>query len=328
MDEQKKLAKEEKRRKRLRLEAEQLEAQARELWAEAQKARARADVLDEQKEDEDERTNKLKQELGHTAQDSKSKELDAPLDTDGRPAKKAKKNDTKLRDKVLDQIMEQELGPSITADGLHLEVEAERKRKRKEEKRAEKRKRKAEAEASLTDAMDVDAEDETEAPKEKKKKKRKVEHPSDDEAEATPVKKDKKKKKKDKKDKKKRAAEENEVAELVDAPEAKKDKKKKSKKEEQSAGEHTSAPTTKSETTDNSGGQWNVAALEGDSKRKQKFLRLLGGGKANGEANSGQATSTSSKADIAKMQSDLERQFDVGMRMKQEGHNHRRGLGA
>ncbi|TGJ86193.1 hypothetical protein E0Z10_g2591 [Xylaria hypoxylon] len=348
MEKQKKLAtrgqKQEKRRRRMHLRADKLEAQARKLWTEAQTARARAYVLDQQKDDEDIKKNKLKKEIEHMAQDPENEDyipLDAPPATDGPSTnthadKTQRREDAELQEKTLDQIMEQELGPSITASGRHIEIEAERKRKRKEEKRAEKRKREAEedeAEAPLTEAMDIDAEtkaeDEIETPKERRKK-RKVEKPSDDknEAEATPVKKDKKKKQKDKKE---HAAEESEVAESLDvneAPKEKKDKKKKGKREEQPIEESISAPTTEGEANTNSGEQWNVSALEGDSKRKQKFLRLLGAGKANGIPNSGQNTSTSSKANIAKMQSDLEHQFDVGMKMKQEGHSHRKGLGA
>ncbi len=272
--------------------------------------------------------------------------LDAPPTTDqpskNKHSEKAqKREDAKLEDKALDQIMERELGSSITASGRHIEAEAKKKRKRKEEKRAEKRKRAAEEneiESPLTDTVDVGAEtkagDEIETSREKKKK-RKVEQTIDDdnEAETPTAKKDKKKKKT--KDEKERASEESEVIELADGNEApkeknikKKKKKKKGKKGKQLTEEYVSTPIAEGEPNPSGGEQWNVSALEGDSKRKQKFLRLLGGGKANGVANSGQIALTSSKADIAKMQSDLERQFDIGMKMKQEGHSHRRGLGA
>ncbi|KAI0422166.1 small acidic protein family-domain-containing protein [Xylaria grammica] len=306
--------KQEKRRKRMHPRADKLEAQALKLRAEAQKARARADIVDRQKEDEDSKKNKLKKEIKQMAEDSENEDrisVSTPLTTDGlftntRSEEKQRREDAKLQDKALDQIMEQELGPSITASGRHLETEAERKRKRKEEKRAKKRKREVEvheveAPMDSTDAdAEANAEDEVETPRERKKK-RKLEKPRDDEngAEATPVKKDKKKKKKDKKE----------------------------QQRNDDTSTPTPTPTINSEANPNSGDQWNVSALEGDSKRKQKFLRLLGAGKSNGIANGG-TTLTSSKADIARMQSDLERQFDVGMKMKKEGHSHRKGLGA
>lgn len=301
-------------------------------------------------QDEDEEKNKLKEEIEHMAQDPENEEyipLDAPPTTNGSSTSTSaedtpNKKDKKLRNKALDQIMEQELGPSITANGQHIEAEAaaEKKRKRKEEKRAEKRKREAEeeeaeeAEAPVTGTLQTDAgakaEDETETGKEKKKK-RKIERTSDEKEEAeieTPAaKKDKKKKDKEP------VTEESEAAELADASEEsreKKDKKKKKKekKEKQPAEEYVSAPIVESEAKTNGGEQWNVSQLEGDAKRKQKFLRLLGGGKADGLVGSNHTASTSSRTDIVKMQSDLERQFDVGMKMKQEGHGHRKGLGA
>ncbi|KAI1429434.1 small acidic protein family-domain-containing protein [Xylaria sp. FL1777] len=359
LDKQKKLAnrphKQERRRKRMRLRADKLEIQARKLWAEAQKARARADVLDKLKEEEDVEKKKVKG-IGHVGQDLETEDyipLDVPLVTDehsttNHAEKKQKREDAKLADKALDRIMEQELGPSITASGRHISAEAEKKRQRKEEKRAEKRKREAEetqVEAPSTDTVDVavdtKAEDEIQSPKDKKKK-RKVEQSSDDDTEADmpTIKKDEKKKKK--KDKKEQISEESEVIELADDNEVptekskkkkeKKEKKekreKREKKEKHPTQEYVPTPIAEGEANTNGGEQWNVSALEGDSKRKQKFLRLLGGGKVNGVANSDQITSTSSKADIAKVQSDLERQFDVGMKMKQEGHSHRRGLGA
>jgi hypothetical protein len=75
--------------------------------------------------------------------------------------------------------------------------------------------------------------------------------------------------------------------------------------------------------------QWNPDALGGDAARKDKFLRLLGAGKsnANGEA-SGPAGKPKPKVDIEKVQSELERQYDAGMKMKHDGGGKRRGLGA
>ncbi|KAJ2990301.1 hypothetical protein NUW58_g3017 [Xylaria curta] len=312
-EKEKKLAnrdhKRDKRNRRLRQRAEKLEVQAKKLWEEAQKARARADFLDGVKANEDEEKNKLKKEIEKMAQDPENEDyipLEAPLATDGDSTdpcieKIQKREDAKLQDIV----------PG---------TDAEKKRKRKEEKRAEKRKREAEE-------NEAQAEEETEAPKERRKQ-RKVEQVRDEEeaVEAPAAKKDKKKK-----ERKEHGTEETEATQPVDADEAPKEKKdkkkdKKGKKEKRSTEEDISGLAAEGESNTNGGEQWNVSALGGDSKRKEKFLRLLGGGKANGVA-SGSHTSTS-KADIAKVQSDLERQFDVGMKMKHEGHSHRKGLGA
>lgn len=76
--------------------------------------------------------------------------------------------------------------------------------------------------------------------------------------------------------------------------------------------------------------QWNPDALSGDAARKSKFLRLLGAGKNGGAAGSAKPTRSSGAAsnDIEKVQSELERQFEAGIRLKHGGHSKRMGLGA
>ena len=308
-------------------------------------------MLQQEEEAEKEKLKREIEDMGeieHTTQVSENEDfisLDAPSIKDGRSKnpyleKKRRKLDEKLGEKVLDKLMEQELGPSITASGRHVEAEAETTLERKKEKRAEKRKRQAEEdkkEASLIAATDVDGETKTEGTSENpedKKKKRKVEqnNTEDTETGSFKIKKDKKKRKE--------VSEDDDAVELADANETPKEKSKKKekkekrkkdkkgKKDKESAEEDVPAPTIEAESKTNGGEQWNVSALEGDAKRKQKFLRLLGGGKTNGITNSGRTVPPSSKADIAKVQSDLERQFDVGMKMKEEGHSRRKGLGA
>ncbi|TVY14227.1 hypothetical protein LARI1_G006097 [Lachnellula arida] len=71
--------------------------------------------------------------------------------------------------------------------------------------------------------------------------------------------------------------------------------------------------------------QWNPDALSGDAARKDKFMRLLGAGKTNG---AGSSHKVSAEVDLEKVQNDLERQFDAGVRMKHEQGGKRRGLGA
>ena len=72
--------------------------------------------------------------------------------------------------------------------------------------------------------------------------------------------------------------------------------------------------------------QWNTDALTGDEARKEKFLRLLGAGKSNGALS--KHKSNTSTADISKVQSDLEKQYEAGMKLKHDGGSKRRGLGA
>lgn len=75
------------------------------------------------------------------------------------------------------------------------------------------------------------------------------------------------------------------------------------------------------------GEQWNANALTGDAARKDKFLRLMGAGKQSEEG--GKKTKKAKKdVDIEKVQSELERQYESGMKMKHDGGGKRRGLGA
>lgn len=75
--------------------------------------------------------------------------------------------------------------------------------------------------------------------------------------------------------------------------------------------------------------QWNPDALTGEAARKEKFLRLLGAGKMNAAAADGARHRSSAKAeDISKVQRELERQYEAGMKMKHDGGGKRRGLGA
>ncbi|KXJ93141.1 small acidic protein family-domain-containing protein [Microdochium bolleyi] len=76
------------------------------------------------------------------------------------------------------------------------------------------------------------------------------------------------------------------------------------------------------------GEQWNVQALDGGAQRQAKFLKLLGGGKKGGEGLNTDGGASQSKADIAHMQSSLEKQFNAGMQAKEAGVSRRRGLGA
>ncbi|KAM0191823.1 hypothetical protein ACHAPC_002136 [Botrytis cinerea] len=101
-----------------------------------------------------------------------------------------------------------------------------------------------------------------------------------------------------------------------------KEEKESSKKKKSKLTEESEKPKVEKEVA----AQWNADALDGDAQRKSKFLRLLGAGK--GGAVSGKGVEAKGKGDIQKVQSELERQYDYGMKMKHDGGGKRRGLGA
>jgi hypothetical protein len=78
------------------------------------------------------------------------------------------------------------------------------------------------------------------------------------------------------------------------------------------------------------GDNWNVKALGGGSNRQDKFLRLLGGKKhgSSGISKPKHGSEGGSKLDMTKVQDDLQRQFDAGIKMKFESDGKRKGLGA
>ena len=159
---------------------------------------------------------------------------------------------------------------------------------------SKKKSKKSKAETATHDA------DELEAPVEKPKKKRKrevVEEAADDsdepdEAEITKEKKSKKSKK-DKKEKKSKKGKDDSIA----------DQK----------GDDAEAE------------QWNVGELDGGAERQDKFLRLLGGKK--GKATNGAPKAAKGKSDSTKAEEEIQRQFEAGIKMKNESSGHRRGLG-
>jgi hypothetical protein len=95
--------------------------------------------------------------------------------------------------------------------------------------------------------------------------------------------------------------------------------KKKAKLEDTSAA--PAKPTSGAE-------QWNPDALTGDETRKAKFLRLLGAGKSNGVTSTSKHKSQADSTAISKVQSDLEKQYEAGMKLKHDGGSKRRGIGA
>lgn len=150
--------------------------------------------------------------------------------------------------------------------------------------------------------------------KSKMSKKDSEEGNSDDEKAAR---KEKKRLKKEKKERKAAAALEDLEDAKVKEAEAEKVKDKSSKKARQP--KLAAQPVASAD-------QWNPDALAGDAARKNKFLRLLGAGKGAGIEAAPKKQQASDK-DIQRVESELERQFAAGIRMKHGGMGKRTGLG-
>jgi hypothetical protein len=127
---------------------------------------------------------------------------------------------------------------------------------------------------------------------------------------------------KSEKKKKKPKAEDGEVktAPVVDASELEGKKKKKSRKSEQEVEVPSQEPTSVAM-------QWNPDALTGNAARQEKFLRLLGA-KKSGAMVSRSDKSSKKFEDVAKIETDLERQYEAGIKHKHGGGNRHMGLGA
>jgi hypothetical protein len=90
------------------------------------------------------------------------------------------------------------------------------------------------------------------------------------------------------------------------------------------------APEAKRDPVASAAEQWNPDALGGDAVRRNKFLRLLGAGKASSGDTALRPRNKLNvgSMDIGKVQNELERQFEAGVRLKHDGLGKRRGLGA
>jgi Small acidic protein family len=89
----------------------------------------------------------------------------------------------------------------------------------------------------------------------------------------------------------------------------------------------TKARETVKEGDIKNGKQWNPDALNGDAARKDKFLRLLGASKVNGnDTEKPKKVKGKAKEMIEQVEDELERQFEAGIRMK--NGQRKKGLGA
>jgi hypothetical protein len=117
--------------------------------------------------------------------------------------------------------------------------------------------------------------------------------------------------------KRKRSKDQDEVEPAKNGKPEKPHKKKKAEHVEQEATSNLHTASAE---------QWNPDALTGDKARKEKFLRLLGAGKSTGASSKNK--SNTGTTDISKVQNDLEKQYEAGMKLKHDGGSKRRGLGA
>ncbi|KAI5862804.1 hypothetical protein GGS23DRAFT_597117 [Durotheca rogersii] len=236
--------------------------------------------------------------------------LDAQLEAEEAEKKKASREiaeeaSAEQQGNAADNAVEE---PSLDADVK----KGGEKVKKGEENRTGKRKRTTEESSHepVSGATNEDTAEDTEIPKEekieKKKKKRKIEQDASE-------------------------SHAGEEVSQEEAPREKRNEKKKNKKRKEKSHSEEAVPSAATDVgADAPGGeQWNVQGLEGGDKRREKFLRLLGAKGTNGTTTvDGHDAPRTSKIDIAHMQHDLERQFDVGIKMKHEGRGHRKGLGA
>jgi hypothetical protein len=229
----------------------------------------------------------------------KSKDTSSEVAKSDQPNVTAKTNDasTKEKNKEVKSLSTSTFDRHPTPAGIKKIVQKEKVRVKKDKKRKEKH-------------VKIVEEAEKLQTKPKKRKRSKEQEEADPAEEARPEKTHKKKKAK---------VEESSAAPAEEARPEKSHKKKKAKVEEPAA-----APAGST----NGAEQWNPDALTGDEARKAKFLRLLGAGKSDGAISSSKHQSQADSAAISKVQSDLERQYDVGMRLKHDGGSKRRGIGA
>ncbi|EHK97911.1 hypothetical protein M7I_6331 [Glarea lozoyensis 74030] len=186
-------------------------------------------------------------------------------------------------------------------------------------KESKKKKKSKDAEEEKIVEQDTEVLEPTTSKKDKKKKKDKTseeDQPTEEAVEVVTPKKDSKKKNKDKSSTKEVSID----PETTSNPESKKKKKDKSSKSDPDA---KSSKKRKAEAEPVVAAQWNPEALGGDAERKRGKVATNGEGGKGGEGDKGKT-----KGEIEKVQSELERQYEMGMKMKHDGGGKRRGLGA
>ncbi|PQE25994.1 wound-responsive ked protein [Rutstroemia sp. NJR-2017a BBW] len=236
-----------------------------------------------------------------------------PKKLKGKEAKKARKEQKRLK-------KEAKFGKGTVTKEVQQPQESE---ERQQNGAAEEQDRSGDLLSNIEMALDIAAAEpagETKEERKARREKKKAEKAAAKEKKAAPV-----------------SEPEPEPAPAAEADESK--KRKRSKEEKESKKEHKRKKSSKSadeeKDTSNAGAdmageQWNADALDGNDQRKSKFLRLLGAGKnaAGGAKTATEGKDKKDKRDIEKVQSELERQYEMGMKMKHDGGAKRRGLGA
>ncbi|KAF7886781.1 uncharacterized protein EAF02_003428 [Botrytis sinoallii] len=247
-----------------------------------------------------------------------------------RRAERAKKAEENGDAPVTENVKEDEDEGGVDLLGS-LEMALNQPEETKEQKKARKKAEKAEkAEKETSEAVEESKEERKARKKAEKAAKVATDEPTPA-AVTEPIEEIKEEKKARKKAEKAAKSTPVVVKEETPQPEpvAEESKKRKRSKEEKESLKKKSKPTEEPEepkAEKEIAAQWNADALDGDAQRKSKFLRLLGAGK--GGAVSGKGVEAKGKGDIQKVQSELERQYDYGMKMKHDGGGKRRGLGA
>jgi hypothetical protein len=270
--------------------------------------------------------NTMEQDDRSTTQNSKKRQREDE-DSDTKKVKKSKKS-------------KKSPASVLVSGGEVIEVQ-ESAKKTKEQDRS-----------GLTTSRISDAEvSATSAPKESKRKdkKRKTTHDSEDQADKPnqlvddeAAWKEKKRLKKEQKQQKANEGLQEITPQNEEAPEASAKKPKKSERQKTepvgtstiNGTESEMCPAKANETGEElnvkNGDQWNADALNGDTTRKDKFLRLLGGRKINGNSAEKPLKKVKVKSKLSglvQMENELERQFEAGIRMKHDGQR-KKGLGA
>ncbi|QPC73519.1 hypothetical protein HYE68_004271 [Fusarium pseudograminearum] len=143
-----------------------------------------------------------------------------------------------------------------------------------------------------------------------------------------------KKDKKNKKEKKVKIVEPEAKEEAVksededEAPEVSDKKAKKAEKKRKREAEAKAKAEKNSEGSAAQAEQWQVDGLEGGSDRQAKFMRLMGAKKAGAAAPAAHGSASKGTSDSTKAEAEIQKQFEAGMKMKNEGGSKRRGLGA
>ncbi|KAH7152484.1 small acidic protein family-domain-containing protein [Dactylonectria estremocensis] len=292
-------AKLEKRKERLLQRSQKLEEKAKKLLADAKKAADQYQQLIDA-ETKYKQSVEANSDSDSSEDDSNSDASNAVASVDESDGESQSDNGVALTKPTMDEVP-----ADVPADEVLL-----------------KQRRLSNAASERSNASHVESRPKIDLKKFKKSKKAEADEQEEKEAsEADPEieSSDKKAKKAKKAEKKRKRANEAAKAAVTEEPAVKKDKSKdkSTKKPKRTEKAEEDAGAAEAE-------KWQVEDLDGGEARQAKFLRLLGGKKAGAAV----APASKSKSDSTKAEAEIQRQFEAGMKMKNEGGSKRRGLGA